>query len=169
MLHDDRPPFLSPSEIRLLSGLGIFVLGTALLPFAMIGLLGFPLELVAAVLLVAAFVGARSASVSGFRPAVGVLLFVAALVSIGLAAIMTVSISYSLVLRRAHPEIAAPPNFEWLLTAVLCVAAAIFFGTALWLRCAWSPRRCSAWAAMYLFACPTALGVAWLLRLPVTV
>ena len=169
MLHDDRAPFVSPSEIRLVSGLGVFVLGTALLPFAMIGLLGFPLELIAAVMLVAAFVSARSPSTNGIRSALGVFLFVAALLFIGLAAIKTVSISYCLVLRTAQPEIAVPANSEWLLTAVLCLAAAVSFGTALWLWCAWSPRRCSAWAAMYFFACPAALAVAWLLRFPVTV
>ena len=168
-LPDNRAPFLSPSEIRLVSGLCVFVFGTALLPFAMVGLLGFPLELIAAVMLVSAFVGARSPSTNGRRSALGVFLFVAALVSIGFAAIKTVSISYSLVLRTAHPEAAAPANSEWLLTAMLCVAAAATFGTALWLWCAWSPRRCLAWAATYFFACPAALAVAWLLRFPVTV
>ena len=169
MLHADRALFVSPSESRLVSGVGAFVLGTALLPFAMIGLLGFPLELIAAGMLVAAFVGARAPSAKGIRSALSVFLFVAALSTNGLAAVKTVSISYCLVLRTAHPEIAAPTNSEWLLTAALCVAAGVSFGTALWLWCAWSPRRCSAWAAMYLFACPAALAVAWVLRFPVTV
>jgi len=169
MLQDDRAPFVSPSEIRLVSGLGVFVLGTALLPFAMVGLLGFPLELVAAVMLVAAFVGARSPSANGLRSALGVFLFVAALVSIGLAAVKTVSISYCLVLRTVQPEIAAPASSEWLLAAVLWVVAGATFGTALRLWCAWSLRRCTAWAATFFFACPAALAVAWLLRFPVTV
>lgn len=164
-----RTLFVSRSEIRLASGLGLFVLGTALLPFAMIGLLGFPLELVAAVMLVAAFAGARSPSTNGLRSALSVFLFVAALVCIAWAAVKTVSISYLLVLRTAHPEIAAPANSEWILTAVLSVAAGIAFGTALSLWCAWSPRRCSAWAATYAFACPVALAIACLLRFPVTV
>ena len=169
MLHADRAFFVSPSETRLVAGLGAFVLGTALLPFSMIGLLGVPLELIAVGMLVAAFVGARSPSANGVRAALSVILFVAALSAIGLAAVKTVSISYCLVLRTAHPEIAAPTNSEWLLTAVLCVAAGISFGTALWLWCAWSLRRCSAWAAMYFFACPAALALAWLLRFPVEV
>ena len=161
--------FASPSEIRLVSGLGLFVLGTALLPFAMIGLLGFPLELFAAVMLVKAFVRARSQATNGIGSALGVLLFVAALALIGCAAAETVSISYALALRSGYPETAAPANFEWLLTAVLCVAAAVSFGTALWLWSAWSARRCSAWAATYFFACPAALALALLLRFPVTV
>lgn len=138
---------MKPGEINLALGIGAMILATGLFPSVMIWMLAvFLVAPVALVLMANGVIRSRGSEGKGWRPVLGLFLFVVGLIGLVDAALAGSSMSF----RISRPQDVVPPSWStpWILIRWILPLPFLWVGMKNWTN--WSERRRWVWEVIFL-------------------
>lgn len=160
-----RPPrVLTVADFLLTAGFLCTALAAGVLPFVMLGLVGFPLLLVALGMFITAGLFARDGGPGGWKQLAGTSLFAIGILSVIVVAAYAATLAFGNEM-AARSGASAPSIWQWMMLVLMSVLSSSAVSLGVLLRTGASPLHCVVCGLMALAVWPTAIIVFWIVKL----